>query len=279
MSWEDHRTVSSCRCGKGEIVHTWRSDDWGRSEDGETQLQCEYCRAAGYIVVHRDKGKYISTYVVHRDQWAAFQEREARDRIVANQRHEEEQRQRHAANEEARARLGGRLLAVVAHLGSKKALWGVLKAIHFSTGCPSFAAFDRLVREVGRHEAVRRMVTAENQQYVEAIIEAAMASNHNTHINFQTVVSRTWEAISVAGQITRLFNEWRVAANSSDQKTVRSTKRELERLADKAIAAVKNAGWGTLIHRILEEALAPVAAEVVPISTILKTAGWTSVEH
>lgn len=42
MSWETTTTEHPCPCGKGKIVVTERSDDWGRSERHET-MNCEHC--------------------------------------------------------------------------------------------------------------------------------------------------------------------------------------------------------------------------------------------
>lgn len=40
---DDHRTERPCRCGKGKLVTTWKSNDWGDTVGEHEEIACEDC--------------------------------------------------------------------------------------------------------------------------------------------------------------------------------------------------------------------------------------------
>lgn len=69
MSWDVDIKKIQCPCGKGHIVQEIRSDDWGRSEDGQPYIECEECKKKYKVVsIHYFelpwKGNGISYFLV-----------------------------------------------------------------------------------------------------------------------------------------------------------------------------------------------------------------------
>ncbi|MCW3793789.1 hypothetical protein OM416_19535 [Paenibacillus sp. LS1] len=78
MSWESSETREPCKCGKGFILNTTRSDDWNRFEYS-TRLQCDECRKkyTKYVYEYIDSGMSdLATCWVDKELYSSFKKKE-----------------------------------------------------------------------------------------------------------------------------------------------------------------------------------------------------------
>jgi hypothetical protein len=132
------------------------SDDWGRSEYDE-RMECAAC----------DK-KFVYAQVRGRDDrphhWI--------DRVAWEHRQAQaldQQRRDEASTANARERFGPMLIARVADVRSRRALWDFFRQARLTSrsyALSSFSAFNRSVREKGRDQVIRELIDHTNAEVV-----------------------------------------------------------------------------------------------------------------
>jgi hypothetical protein len=158
MSWETTVTKAPCRCGKGTIVVTDRSDDWGRTEHHET-MKCDDCEQRYVYAQVRERNDRPFQWIT-REHAAELEEARACG-----------ERERKAATARARAQLGDALVRALAPHGSRKAIWeGLRHGGVYSPDCWSFAEFNRRIRAQGRDAAIRSVIDGGNVEAVRRLI-------------------------------------------------------------------------------------------------------------
>lgn len=159
MSWETRVTETPCFCGRGKIVQTYRSDDWGRSENSE-EMHCPECSTRYVLAQIRGRDDRPMRWVT-REQY----ERIEVARLAAAREHE-------AAIERAREELGERFIAALSALRARKRIWDQLRDAGLgSRAMWSFAKFNRTVRARGLGEALRLFIDDTNAQAIRAWLD------------------------------------------------------------------------------------------------------------
>ena len=150
MGWETTVSESPCFCGKGTLVSTSRSDDWGRSESSE-ELRCTDCAK-----------KYVLAQVRGRDdrplRWITRQQFDQMEtaRVAAAQERED-------AIVRAREELGDAFVAALIATKSRKRIWQRLREARIeSWSLGSFAAFNRSAQSRGMPATLRLMIDERN---------------------------------------------------------------------------------------------------------------------
>lgn len=164
MSWDRTTTERPCPCGKGKIVITDASDDWGRSEHDET-LECVECEQKYVYAQVRSRDDRPSRWVV-RPSAAEVEQ--------ARARHEKAEAAAAAAIARAREQLGDPLVRALAPLRSRKAVWERLRegGVH-NWRCSSFAEFNRRVQAHGRDAAIQSLIDERTVEAIRRLIAGA----------------------------------------------------------------------------------------------------------
>ena len=150
MGWEVAEQPAPCPCGAGTYTQLDWNEDWGRSRT-EYRMDCPLCRKryALWVIPAPPERRHKES------DWAAWipKEQDAERLALAEQIRDTRQ----ARLEVAWQIFGAQLVTDVARERFKTRMHAVL-AEQLGSSAPTFRRFDRVVKEEGLSEGIRRMI-------------------------------------------------------------------------------------------------------------------------